>query len=67
MKKLVMLLALVWRISVYSGDTGCITFTAATPPRFSHGGLWVHFTDSSGEEIDISGSSTIIIRKYESE
>ncbi len=65
MKKLLMLLAFVWRISVYSGDTGCITFTAATPPRFSHEGRWVHFTDSRGEEIEISGSATIIIRKYE--
>ena len=65
MKKLAMMLALVWRISVYSGDTGRITFTAVTEPRFIHEGRWLHFVDSRGEEIEISGSSTIIIRKYE--
>ncbi len=65
MKKLAMMLALVWRISVYSGDTGRITFTAVTEPRFTHEGRWLHFVDSSGEEIEISGSSTIIIRKHE--
>ena len=65
MKKLVMLLVIVWRISVYSGDTGCITFTVATPPRFSHEGRWVHFIDRDGEKIDISVGSTIIIRRTE--
>ena len=65
MKKFVMLLVIVWRISVYSGDTGRITFTAIAPPSFSHEGRWVHFIDKSGEEIEISGSSTIIIRKTE--
>lgn len=63
MKKLAMLLALVWRISVYSGDTGRMTFTAITEPHFSHEGRWLHFIDQRGEEIEISGSSTIIIRK----
>lgn len=65
MKKLAMLLVLVWRISVYSGDSGRITFTAITEPHFSHEGRWLHFVDSSGEEIEISGSSTIVIRKIE--
>ena len=65
MRKLAVLLALVWRISVYSGDSGCITFTAITEPRFSHEGRWLHFIDQRGQEIEISGSSTIIIRKTE--
>ena len=65
MKKFVMLLVIVWRISVYSGDTGRITFTAIAEPTFSHEGRWVHFIDKRGEEIEISGSSTIIIRKTE--
>ena len=65
MKKFVMLLVIVWRISVYSGDTGRITFTAIAEPTFSHEGRWVNFIDKSGEEIKISGSSTIIIRKTE--
>ena len=65
MKKFVMLLVIVWRISVYSGDTGRITFTAIAEPTFSHEGRWVNFIDKSGEEIEISGSSTIIIRKTE--
>ena len=65
MKKLAMLLALVWRISVYSGDSGRITFTAITEPRFSPEGRWLHFIDQRGEEISISGSSTIIMRKHE--
>lgn len=65
MKKFVMLLVIVWRISVYSGDTGRITFTAIAPSSFSHEGRWVNFIDKSGEEIEISGSSTIIIRKTE--
>lgn len=65
MRKLAMLLALVWRISVYSGDSGRITFTAVSEPRFSHEGRWVHFIDQRGEEITVSGGSTIIIRKYE--
>ena len=65
MKKFVMLLVIVWRISVYSGDTGRITFTAIAEPTFRHEGRWVHFIDKRGEEIEISGSSTIIIRKTE--
>ena len=65
MKKFAMVLVLIWRISVYSGDTGRMTFTAMAEPTFSHDGRWVHFTDRCGEEIEISGSSTIIIRKTE--
>lgn len=48
-----------------SGTTGRITFTAVTEPRFIHEVRCLHFGDSSGEEIEISGSSTIIIRKHE--
>ena len=65
MKKFAMVLALIWRISVYSGDTGRITFTAIAEPHFRHEGRWVHFIDRSGEEIEISGSSTIVIIKTE--
>ena len=65
MKKLLMLLVIVWRISVYSGDTGRITFTSLAKPYFSHEGRWVHFIDQRGEKIDISGISTIIIRRIE--
>ena len=63
--KLAMILTVMWRISVYSGDTGRITFTAKAPPTFRHEGRWVHFIDRSGEEIEISGSSTIVIIKTE--
>ena len=65
MIKLAVILAVIWRISVYSGSSGRITFTATTEPHFSHEGRWVHFTDKDGEDITISGSSTIIIRKME--
>ena len=65
--KLAMILAVIWRISVYSGDTGCITFTTMFEPIFSHEGRWVHFTDRDGEGISISGSSTIVIIKTRDE
>ena len=63
--KLAMILTVMWRISVYSGDTGRITFTAKAQPIFSHGGRWVHFIDQDGEKIDISGGSTIVIIRTE--
>lgn len=63
MRKFLLLIALVWRVSVYSGDTGRIIFTAVKEPIFIHGGRWLYFVDDEGEEITVSGSSTIIIRK----
>lgn len=62
MRKFLLLLAVLWRISVYSGDSGRIVFTAQEEPRFIHDGRWVCFKDSHGDEIFLSGSSTIVIR-----
>ena len=61
----VLLLAVIWKIHVYSGDRGHLMYISKEQPRFIHDGRWLHFKDENGDEIDISGSSTIVIRKTE--
>ena len=63
MRKFLLLLAVIWRICVYSGNSGRIVFTAHEEPRFIYEGRWVCFKDDYGDEIFLSGSSTIVIRK----
>ena len=58
MRKFLLLLAVLWRIGVYSGDSG---LTAKEEPRFIHDGCWGCFKDSHGDEIFLSVSSTIVI------
>ena len=67
MKKFVtvLLLAIIWKIHVYSGDHGHLVYISREQPRFIFDGRWLHFKDENGDEIDISGSSTMIIRRTE--
>ena len=65
MRKFLLLLAVIWRICVYSGDSGRVVFTAREEPRFIHDGRWVCFKDSHGDEVLLSGSSTIVIRRVD--
>ena len=62
---LLLLLAIIWKIYVFSGDHGRLVYTSKEQPRFDMQGRWLHFRDIDGDEIDISGSSTIVIRKTE--
>ena len=59
----IFLLAVIWKVYVYSGDSGRLVYTSREMPKFSHEGRWVHFKDEDGDERWISGSSTIIIRE----
>ena len=63
MRKILLLLAIIWRITVYSGDSGRITFTAHEEPHFIHQGRWITFRDVNNALITISGSATVIIRQ----
>ena len=62
MKKFITVLLLA---VIYSGDRGHLMYISKEQPRFIHDGRWLHFTTENGDEIDISGSSTIVIRKTE--
>ncbi len=64
MRKLIalLLLVIIWKIHVYSGDSGHLIYTSREMPKFTYEGRWLYFKDADGDEIYISGSSTIIIR-----
>jgi len=64
MKKLFLL---YWIISVYSGDTGRLTFRTEEHPKFIQKGRWIQFVDFEGRNTCISAGSTVLFYEGERE
>lgn len=63
--KLALLLAVVWKIHIYSGDYGHLMYTAKEPPIYMYEGRWLRFIDEDGHEIRVSNGTTIMIKRME--